>query len=201
VASSFILAVAVASAQDLMKVAIKAFSVAGNVSMLIGDGASNAVWIGGDGALLVDDEFPELIEESKPAVAAMTAGPIRFVLNTNWHYDHVDGNPLLARSGAVIIAHENSRKHMLSEQTFPESDQGLEIAPYPKEALPAITVPDSLVLHFNGDEIRMVHAPNAHSGGDVMFRFVTANVIHAGDLFFNNGFPFINISSGGRSRA
>lgn len=189
--------ISVAGTQDLAKVQIKTVPVAGNVSMLVGAGGNVGVSVGEDGVLLIDDEFPELVEKIKAAVTALKPGPIRFVLNTNWHYDHANGNELLAGSGAVVIAHENSRKHMLSEQTFPEMDPDLKITPYPKAALPVITVSDVLTLHFNGDEIRMVHVPNAHSDGDLLFHFVGANVLHTGDLFFSNGFPFINISAGG----
>lgn len=192
-----LLAAASAPAQDFSKVEIKTVPVAGNISMLIGAGGNIGVSVGEDGVLLVDDEFAELIDKIKAAVAALNPGPIRFVLNTNWHWDHANGNELLAKAGAVVIAHENSRKHMLSEQTYPEMRSDVKIPPYPKEALPIITVGSALTLYFNGDEIRMVNLPNAHTDGDLIFRFVKANVIHAGDAFFASGFPFINISFGG----
>ncbi|MDH4196086.1 MAG: MBL fold metallo-hydrolase [Candidatus Aminicenantes bacterium] len=197
VAYLLLLAARMAGTQDLAQVQIKTIPIAGNVSMLVGSGGNIAVSVGEDGALLVDDGYPKLVEKIKAAVAALKPVPIRFVLNTNWHYDHADGNELLGRAGAVVIAHENSRQHMLGQQTFLEMDPDFKIAPYPKEALPVITVADAVTLHFNGDEIRMVHVPNAHSDGDLLFRFVKANAIHTGDLFFSNGFPFINVSCGG----
>jgi len=191
-----LLGAGLASAQEFEKVQIKTVPVAGNVSMLIGDGGNIGVLVGEDGVLLVDDEFPQLVDKIKAAVSSLNPGPIRFVLNTNWHYDHADGNELFARAGAVVIAHENSRRHMLSEQIFPEMPD-LKIAPYPKEALPVITIANALTLHFSGDEVRMIHVPNAHSDGDILIQFVKANAFHTGDLFFSNGFPFINVSSGG----
>ena len=193
----FLVGLGLTSAQDFEKVQIKTVPIAGNIFLLIGSGGNIGVSVGDDGALLVDDEFPQLVEKIKTAVARLDPGPIRFVLNTNWHYDHADGNELLTQGGAIVIAHENSRKHMLGEQRLPELYPDLKIPPYPKKALPVITVSNLLTLHFNGDEIRMVHAPNAHSDGDLLFHFVKANVIHTGDLFFSNGFPFINISAGG----
>jgi len=195
-ALALLLAGTVAS-QDLSKVEIKSVPVAANVSMLVGAGGNIGVSVGEDGTLLIDDEFPELVDKIKAAAAALRPGPVRFVLNTNWHYDHANGNELLAKAGAVVIAHENSRRHMLSEQSLPEMDPDFKLAPYPPGALPVVTVKDTLTLHFNGDEIRMVHVPSAHSDGDLLFRFVRANVLHTGDLFFSNGFPFINISMGG----
>lgn len=193
----FLVGLGLTSAQDFEKVQIKTVPIAGNIFLLIGSGGNIGVSVGDDGALLVDDEFPQLVEKIKTAVARLDPGPIRFVLNTNWHYDHADGNELLTQGGAIVIAHENSRKHMLGEQRLPELYPDLKIPPYPKKALPVITVSNLLTLHFNGDEIRMVHVPNAHSDGDLLFHFVKANVIHTGDLFFSNGFPFINISAGG----
>lgn len=192
-----LLAAGTAASQDLSKVEIKTIPVAANISMLVGAGGNIGVSVGEDGTLLIDDEFPELIDKIRAAAAVLKPGPIRFVLNTNWHYDHANGNELLTEDGAIVIAHENSRKHMLGEQRLPELYPDLKIPPYPKKALPVITVSNSLTLHFNGDEIRMAHVPNAHSDGDLLFHFVKANVVHAGDLFFSNGFPFINISAGG----
>ncbi|NVM57486.1 MAG: MBL fold metallo-hydrolase [Desulfobacterales bacterium] len=184
-------------AQDFEKVQIETFKVTESVFMLKGSGGNIGVSVGEDGVLLIDSEFPQMVEKIKAAVAKLNGGPIRFVLNTNWHFDHADGNELLAKAGAIVIAHDNSRMHMLSEQTIPEYNPDLRIPPYPKAALPVITVADSLTLHFNGDEIQAIHIPNAHSDSDLAFYFRKANVIHTGDLYFSNGFPFINISSGG----
>jgi cyclase len=183
--------------QDLSKAEIKTVPVAGNISMLIGEGGNIGVSVGEDGTLLVDDEFPELIDKIKAAVVALKGGPIRFVLNTHWHYDHANGNEILAKAGAIVIAHENSRRHMTTYQAYPDLDPDLKMAPYPKEALPVITVKEGFALYFNGDEIRAVHVPNAHTDGDLLFHFVRANVVQAGDLVFSGGFPFINVSMGG----
>jgi len=196
--TTMILVAAAASlAQNLSKAEIKTVPVAGNVSMLTGAGGNIGVSVGEDGVLLIDDGCLQIVDRVKTAVAAFHPGPIRFALNTNWHTDHANGNELLARAGAVVIAHENSRRHMLSEQIYPEFGADAKVPPYPKEALPVITVGDALTLHFNGDEIRMVHVANAHSDGDLIFRFDKANVIHAGDIFFSSGFPFIHVSGGG----
>jgi cyclase len=101
-----LLGVCLAPAQDFEKVQIKIVPVAGNISMLVGDGGNIGVQVGEDGVLLVDDEFPQLADRIKAAVSSLDPGLIRFVLNTNWHFDHADGNGLLARAGAIVIAHE-----------------------------------------------------------------------------------------------
>jgi cyclase len=187
-----------APAQDLDKVEIRTLKVAEGIWMLAGEGGNIGVLAGEDGVLLVDDEFPQLVEKIKAAVAPLSGGrAIRFVLNTNWHFDHADGNELFARGGAIVVAHERSREHMTREWGAPEFDPTQTVPPYPKAALPVITFKDSLTLHFNGDEVTAIHVPAAHSDGDVLYHFRRANVIHTGDLYFSNGFPFINVSSGG----
>ena len=186
-----------APAQDFDKVEIQTVRVADGVWMLTGAGGNIAVSAGEDGVLLIDDEFPQLVEKIKAAVAPLGGGGlIRLVLNTNWHFDHADGNELFAKAGAIVVAHETSRDHMTREWSAPEFAPG-KIPPYPKAALPVITFRDSLTLHFNGDEVTAIHVPNAHSDGDALYRFRKANVIHTGDLYFSNGFPFINVSSEG----
>ena len=105
------------------------------------------------------------------------------------------GNEWLAKAGAVIIAHENTRTDMAKEQEFPEF--GSKLPPYPEGALPKITLRDSLSIHFNGEEIRATHFAAAHSDADLAFHFRKANVMHTGDLFFSAGYPFIDVSHGG----
>lgn len=184
-------------AQDSDRVEIQAVRVTDGVWMLTGSGGNIGVSAGEDGVLLIDDGFPQLVEKVKAAIAPISGGgPIRFVLDTNWHFDHADGNELFAKAGAVIVAHETSREHMTKEWSAPEFAPG-KIAPYPRAALPVITFRDSLTLHFNGDEVTAIHVPTAHSDGDALYHFRKANVIHTGDLYFSNGFPFINVSSGG----
>ena len=204
---SFLLAALLASSalgapRDFTKVQCQAIPLAGGLQMLRWTGGNFAVGnmivsVGSDGALLVDTGFPELAAKLKAAVAELGPQPIRIVLNTHSHFDHVDGNEWLAGTGALIIAHERSRARMLEEQRLPEFSATVVIPPYPKAALPVVTCRESLTLHFNGDEIRAFHAPNAHSDGDLLYQFVKANVLHTGDLFIPNAIPFIAFSGGG----
>jgi cyclase len=186
-----------AAAQDFDKIPVQTVKITPSVSMLIGGGGNIGVCVGPDGVLLIDDQFPQLAEKIKAAVAALNPGPIRIVFNTHWHYDHTFGNEWLAKAGAIIIAQENSRKHMMSEWGASELDSEFKVPAYPEIALPKITIQDSLTLYFNGEEIRAVHFPNAHSDGDLVLHFPKSNVIQTGDIFFSSGFPFINVSSGG----
>ncbi len=181
--------------QDFEKVQIKTLHVADGVYMLVGGGGNIGVSAGEDGILLIDTQFAQLMEKIKEAIAEIGNGPIRIVLNTNWHYDHTYGNEPLGKSGALIIAHENSRRRMTIEQIYPDFD--MKFPAFPEAALPELTFDDSITLHFNGDEIQVTHIPNAHSDADIVIHFRKANVVHTGDLFFSVQYPFIDVSHGG----
>jgi glyoxylase-like metal-dependent hydrolase (beta-lactamase superfamily II) len=182
-------------AQDLDQVQIETIHVRDGTYMLTGGGGNIGVLVGEDGILLIDDQFAELEEKIKAAISKLNKGPIRFVLNTNWHYDHVSGNAVFAKSGATIIAHEKTRERMATEQFHRFFD--MRIPPYPKPALPVITFADSLTLHFSGEELHAFHIEGAHSDADLAFHFRNANVLHTGDLYFSHGFPFIDSNHGG----
>lgn len=182
-------------AQEFEKVEIKTEKVGEGVYVLFGAGGNIGVCIGEDGALLVDSQFAELNDKVTAAVAAIKDVPIRYVLNTNWHYDHVSGNKPLAEGSAVIIAQIDTRKRMITEQYHPMFDS--KVPPYPEAALPMVTFAKSITLHFNGDDIHAFHIKNAHSDSDIVIHFSKANVIHTGDIFFSAGFPFIDIPHGG----
>jgi glyoxylase-like metal-dependent hydrolase (beta-lactamase superfamily II) len=181
--------------QDWSKIEVKSQPVAGNVHMLTGSGGNIGVLVGSDGVLLVDSQFAELHDRIAAAIGAIGTGPVRFVLNTNWHYDHVRGNELFHKSGAVIVAHGNCPARMMREQSHEVLD--VKIGPYAPAALPEITFTDSLVLHVNGEDVEALHIANAHSDADVLYVFRKANVIQTGDLFFSGGYPYIDIGNGG----
>ena len=181
--------------QDFDKVQIVSVKAAEGVYMLAGSGGNIGVSAGESGILMIDSQFGQLHEKIKAAMTGFHGGPVRFVLNTNWHYDHALGNELFRKEGAVIIAHDNSDKRMRSEQNHDVINA--KTPAYPAAARPEITFADSLSVHFNGDLIDAIHIPNAHSDADVVYRFRKAKVIHTGDLFFSGGYPYIDIGNGG----
>jgi cyclase len=179
---------------DWSKVEIKATKVAGNVHMLEGWGGNIGVSVGGDGILIVDDQFAPLADKIKAALRKLGEGKLRFVLNTHWHGDHTGGNVVFGPE-APVIAHDNVRKRMASEQKS-EFWKGTTPAS-PKEALPIITFDQSLSVYFNSEEIRVIHFPHGHTDGDAVIFFTNSNVVHMGDHFFAGAFPFVDLESGG----
>ena len=183
------------SSQDFSKIQIQSVRVTESVYLLYGAGGNIGVSAGADGILLVDSQFGELHEKIKASIAEFNPGSIRFVLNTNGHYDHASGNVLFRNDGAVIVAHENARKRMATEQIHDVI--GSKTAVYSAAALPEVTFAESLVLHLNGEDIQAIHVVNAHSDSDALYWFHKANVIHTGDVFFSDGYPYIDIGNGG----
>jgi cyclase len=165
------------------------------VYMLTGSGGNIGVSVGEDGVFLIDDQYAPLTPKIIAAVKAIRDEPIRFVLNTHWHGDHTGGNENMGAAGALIVAHENVRKRMSVEQ-FLEAFNW-RTPPSPPAALPVVTFTNAVTFHLNGDDIHAFHVPPAHTDGDAIVHFRTANVVHMGDIFFNGMYPFIDISTGG----
>jgi cyclase len=181
--------------QDFSKVEVKAEKVADGLWMLTGAGGNIGVSAGPDGVFLVDDQYAPLTDKIKAAVATVSDKPVRFVLNTHWHGDHVGGNENLGKDGAVLVAHENVRKRMSKEQFIKLFNRTVPASP--AAALPLVTFAESLSFHLNGEDVDAIHVPPAHTDGDVIVFFRKANVIHAGDTLFNGMYPVVDLSSGG----
>jgi cyclase len=170
---------------DFSNVVITPVPVAGNVTMLMGQGGNIAVSLGEDGVLMVDDQYGPLSDKIKAAIAALGGDAPAFLVNTHWHGDHSGGNENFS-STATIIAQDNVRVRM--------SDPASERVP---ASYPVITYEDGISIHFNGEEIRLIHLPNGHTDGDSAVWFTGSNVLHMGDQFFAIRYPFIDLSSNG----
>ena len=154
-------------------------------------GGNIGISVGADGVVLIDDQYAPMAPKNLAALRELTRQPLRFVLNTHWHGDHTGGNEALAGEGALIIAHDNVRKRLA---------EGLllrEIPPAPAGALPVVTFDNAVTLHFNGQTVRAFHVEPAHTDGDSVVHFQEADVVHAGDLYFNGIYPYIDGDSGG----
>jgi cyclase len=166
-----------------------------NVYVLTGAGGNIGLSVGDDAAFIVDDQFAPLTPKILAAIAAITPKPVRFVVNTHWHFDHTGGNENLGKAGAVLMASANARRRMSTGQLI-EHLKRTE-PPAAPGALPVITFTDSVSLHLNGDDIVAFPVAPAHTDGDVVVHFTRANVIHMGDTYVTPRYPFIDLSSGG----
>jgi cyclase len=186
---------ALAQDQDFSKVEVKNVPISGAVSMLQGSGGNIGVLVGADGVLLVDDEYGPLVPKILAAVKQLSPKPVRFVVNTHWHGDHTGGNAGMDTEGAVIVAQDNVRKRLSTEQVNTFFKRTTPAAP--AIAWPVVTFAEGLTFHFDGEDVEVVHVVPAHTDGDSVLWFRKANVVHMGDNFFNGLYPFIDAASGG----
>jgi glyoxylase-like metal-dependent hydrolase (beta-lactamase superfamily II) len=186
---------AVAQDQDFSAVQIETQQVADGLYMLIGSGGNIALSTGPDGSVLVDTQFAPLNAKILAAVRAAGGGDVKYVINTHWHFDHTGGNEPLGKAGAVIIAHDNVLARLSSEQYLAAMDR--REPPAPAAARPVVTFPSRTTFHLNGNTVNVIHVENAHTDGDSIVHFTNANVIHTGDTYMKDVYPFIDVSSMG----
>jgi glyoxylase-like metal-dependent hydrolase (beta-lactamase superfamily II) len=180
---------------DASQVTVKVVPVAPGIYMLEGLGGNIGLSVGKDDAFIIDDQYAPMTPKIKAAVGTVTPRPVRFVVNTHWHEDHTGGNEAMSGSGAIIVAHENVRRRMSTEQ-FLEAFNA-RVPASPAAALPVITFSDTISFYVNDDTVRTFHVSDAHTDGDALILFRKANVVHMGDTFFNGMYPFIDLSTGG----
>lgn len=184
-----------ASSQGFDDVEIRAEQITESIYMLQGAGGNIGLSIGDDGAFMVDDQYAPLSGRIQAAVAELTDEDVEFVINTHWHYDHSDGNENFGRAGALIIAHENSRRRMMTDQYVTVGDRQQEA--YELEGLPKISFQQTMSMHLNGEDVDIFHVSHAHTNGDAVVYFRDSDVIHTGDVFVRYGIPFIDKPNGG----
>ena len=174
-------------AQDKLEgVTVRAARAAGNVYFLDctgGFGGGNvAASIGDDGILLVDDMYAAMVPKLITTLKTLSDKPVKIVLNTHFHGDHIQGN-IVFRTTSVIIGQENIAKRLIAANK--------DSAPM-LDYVPAVTFSDRITLNFNGEEIQMIHFPNSHTDTDSIVYFTRSRVLHLGDMFFFGCFrPFI----------
>jgi glyoxylase-like metal-dependent hydrolase (beta-lactamase superfamily II) len=193
--AALLAAPAFAQQQDFSAVEIQTLELASGLYMLVGEGGNIALSTGPDGSVLVDTQYAPLNRKILAAVRAAGGGDVKYVINTHWHGDHTGGNEPLGSAGAVIIAHQNVLVRMSTEQFMAAFNQ--TVPPSPDAARPVVTFPTRTTFHLNGHAVNVVHVPNAHTDGDSIVHFTTANVIHTGDTYMKDIYPFIDVSSNG----
>jgi len=165
------------------------------LTLLSGPGGNVVVLHGSDGLIVVDTFVAPAWPKLEQSLAALGA-PVKYVINTHWHFDHTDNNAPLHAAGATVVAHANTRRRMSESHHLAVLE--LDFAPSPAAALPQRVFSARYTLEANGDRLEVSHVPPAHTDTDVTVRFVHANVLHAGDVFFNGRYPYIDGNTGGR---
>ncbi len=167
----------------------------GNVYMLEGSGGNIAVLNGPDGKLLVDAG----INVSKPNVLAalnsISSQPVKFLINSHWHFDHTSGNEWLHQQGAKIIAQSRTRDHLAT--SVHQEDWNYTFPPLPAGGLPTVLFQSEYHQHFNGEKIQVKAYKPAHTDADCSIYFPDADVLHVADTFWNSYYPMIDYSTGG----
>jgi glyoxylase-like metal-dependent hydrolase (beta-lactamase superfamily II) len=168
------------------KAKITSQPVSGSVYMLVGMGGNIGVSAGEEGILVIDDQYAPLAEKIASAIGDIANTPMRYVVNTHYHGDHTGSNAYFKEiQGSTIFAHENVRKRLAANPKHKHA------------ALPVVTYQQGVTFHFNGDRIQVMHLPAGHTDSDSVVWFEQANVLHAGDLFFEGRFPYIDLDGGG----
>ena len=176
---------------------IRIQKITDNLYLFFGLGGNIAVSIGDDGVLIVDDQIPSLIPKIKDAIKKIGGGDLVYTINTHWHFDHAEGNLALDPNITKIISQSNARDYMSRGGLIDMVSSRINQEPYPDYALPVITYENGMTLYFNDEEIEIVHFGPAHTSGDSAVIFHNQNAIHYGDVFVTEGYPFIDVSSGG----
>jgi glyoxylase-like metal-dependent hydrolase (beta-lactamase superfamily II) len=167
----------------------------GNINVLMGSGGNIVVLSGSEGKFLVDSGIRPSKDKLQAAFNEISPSPLKYVVNTHWHWDHTDGNEWMHEAGATIIAQKNTLKH-LSETTHVD-DWNWTFAPVPAGARPTIIVEDEREFDFAGDTIKVEHFGPGHTDGDLLVYFEKADVMALGDTFWNGNYPFIDNEDGG----
>jgi len=166
-----------------------------NLYALIAEGGNLGVSIGEDGTFLIDDQFAPLTRKLLWQIGELGGGTPRFLVNTHWHFDHTGGNENLGAEGTLIIAHDNVRKLLSRDNHISAFNR--DVPALSSEGLPVITFSNDTTFHLNQETIHVFHVANAHTDGDAVVHFQQSNVIHAGDIWFNGFYPFIDVEHGG----
>jgi glyoxylase-like metal-dependent hydrolase (beta-lactamase superfamily II) len=198
-ASTAALVAATANAQqgvDFSKVEIKTTDLGKNTYMLEGQGGDITVVVGTDGIILVDSQFAPLHDKIKAAIAKISPLPVKYLVNTHYHLDHVGGNAAFHREGATIVAHDNVRLRLAAGVI--NATTGNKTPPSDADTIPTQTyMVGGTKLAVGGRDVELHHVINAHTDGDTWVYIPDANVLVTGDTFGSRNYPNIDWGSGG----
>jgi glyoxylase-like metal-dependent hydrolase (beta-lactamase superfamily II) len=175
---------------------ISTIKIKDHIHMLQWSGGGNMLLLSGkDGNILIDDQFALLTEKINKAIQDVSKGQVKFLFNTHYHGDHAGGNENFGNMGATILAHENVRARLEGDKSKVKFTQNPK--PSPEKALPVMTFKEGMTVHLNTEDILIFHVDSAHTDGDAVYYFPKSNLLHTGDCFMKDRFPFIDRNSGG----
>jgi glyoxylase-like metal-dependent hydrolase (beta-lactamase superfamily II) len=177
------------------KTPLQLHKLRGNVTVIEGSGGNIAVLPGSDGKLFVDAGITASRPRILDAINSLSRDPIKHLINTHWHFDHTDGNQWLSAEGAAILAHENTRKHLLSAQRVEDWEYNFPSPPL--AAVPTEVFSSEKTVNINHSALHLKYYGPAHTDSDISVTFSEANILHCGDTYWNGFYPFIDYSTGG----
>ena len=180
---------------DFSKVEIKTTDLGDNMYMLEGQGGNITMAVAKDGIIMVDGQYAALHDKIKAAISTISNQPIKYLINTHFHPNHVGGNELFAKNGATVVAQDNVKSRLAAGTT--NGLTGEKTPPVPQGALPTDTYTNFSKIRLNGRVADLKHIANAHTDGDTYVWFKTANVLSTGDTFTNGRYPNIDFANGG----
>ena len=183
---------------DFSKIEISTAKVGNNLYMLQGGpGSTVGVLAGSEGILLVDSQYGQLTDELIAAIRKISNAPVRFVVNTHVHPDHMGGNAAFAKMGAVIFARDEMRTRLM--HGLPDA-AGYRL-PAARDALPVVTYSGTTTIHIDGEDVELIPIPHAHTDGDTLILFPASDIIMTSDIFrVTNGYPGADANNGGSIR-
>lgn len=176
-------------------VKVSTVKVNDQIHMLSAKGGNVGVFVGEEGTFVIDDQFAPLTDKLMAAIKKLGGDTPKFLVNTHFHGDHSGGNENFGKKGTLIVSHDNVRERLINGSNI--ATFSMKASPAPAAALPVITFAEKMHFYINSEDVNLIHVANAHTDGDSFVHFEKANVIHAGDTFFNGFYPFIDAAHGG----
>jgi glyoxylase-like metal-dependent hydrolase (beta-lactamase superfamily II) len=174
---------------------IQSHAVNEYIHVISGDGGNITVVQDERGLLVVDSGLRPYSEDLLMTISDIADAPVKYLVNTHWHFDHVGANAAMNDMAATIFAHHNVHQRMVSGGKI--AAFGRDVAPAEPQELPVVTYDDGLRFHWGNDVLDVVHFPAGHTDGDSVVFVEGANTVIMGDIFFHSMYPFIDASSGG----
>jgi glyoxylase-like metal-dependent hydrolase (beta-lactamase superfamily II) len=178
---------------DVSKVEIKTTRLAPNFYTLEGEGGTIGVLTGPDGVFMVDAQFKTLAPRIEAAIKRVSNLPIRYLVNTHVHIDHTNGNDYFGNLGATIVARPEVRERLI----HPGGGNAREGSLMPAIGLPTLLYQEALTFWFDGQEIRLIAVPHAHTDGDTLVYFPGLDLMMTGDFYRSVQYPNIDRAQGG----